>query len=102
MAELIDGWTRMQVSEAGTVEGIEHLAAHLQLVAFSRFEVLVDSKVDFVHPIISRTIPSCWLTPDDRSEVVVDTIPQIVADISRRRHVARARVVLDPRPGRPF
>src|SRR5262245_21134756 len=91
----------MQVSEPGTVESIKHLTAELQFRDFSRLEILVDSKVKLVHIVISRISPSGRLAPDDRREVIVGSVPQIVVDVGLSGLVARTGVVLYSGPGRP-
>src|SRR5215831_5771436 len=60
------------------VEGVECFAAHLYFPIFAQPEILVDSKIQYVHAARSNIRPTGGIAPHIVSEVSIDSVSRII------------------------
>src|SRR5262245_66682055 len=60
------------------IEGVEGFATHLYFPVFAQPEILVDSKIQYVHAARSNIRPTGGIAPHIVSEVGIDSVSRII------------------------
>src|SRR5262249_44032232 len=83
-------------AETGMVEGVESFAAQLRFPAFTNTEILVDSKIQYVHAARSNIRPTGGIAPHIVSQIVIYSVFPF---IGTGWFVSSSGEILHTRPG---